>query len=1006
MKPGLCVFIWILARCLSAAAGTSDAEVRPAPFYQNPAASGRAIEWIPDVDAVGALVGAEQLQMTHVRIPDGPGGRDRILSLKLRQVRPFAQSGVVAVDGAPVGNLTDTADTLWSGRVPGRSDSDVFLGISRNGSRGWIQLGAERFDVIALPVAAGAGPVPSWILPAESAPAGASLRPLCGPAPMPHITGTAAQPGSGLFPPAVPPGSRSLPAVYTAASSSSGGSPAFWEVSMAIETDWQFYQKFGSVGAAQTYATQLFGAVAARFQEQVSVKINLAYLGIHSNSNDGWVAQETPGADLFTLFAEFQNKWKNGGAPVAANLYHLFSGWNPATGASGVATFSNFCAGQVNNDGNFATTTRITGTTSFPVTPSPLASDYLVAAHEVGHNFRAIHTHGYCPPIDQCAVPASEPGMCYAQQICTPQTGSLMSYCTICPGGPLAVENYYFHPQSVADMRAYLSSTCVLPPAGVTVPTGPLAVFPMALRPLDDARAIGYVDLNPAQGFVQSFDCQTDGWDGTRGTIYDLSGFDVQQIGVPVFAVADGLVVSTKSNVPDWSAGGCSPTYDSNFVQIHHGNGLSVSYRSLRQNSVLVAPGDRVRAGQQIALVGSSECLGWPRNYVEWSGPTGFFDPHTGACQIPPFPFKTPIGRDTNTRMQRFYFSRQNPAVTLPPLTPPTTGQYASSDTLLWYVTYISYLPPNSKIRHRILRPNGTAFGDWTYNYGNAAAIMSPWYYWTWTFGSGALSPAGTWTVVLDINDVNVITAPFDVVASINPNLNRAPKPVTVAFVPVAPTTEDPVQCVVTSTSLVDDLDYDLVRYRYKWKVGGNVVRDVVSAARSDVLPHHVALDGATLVCEVTPNDGKIDGSTTIISVPITPIANRFALDSATFPNSRTLTAPSAISAASGNVEFYLSGGVPFQPLVLGYSNPVTGEFPFTWILPGNPGSIVLDLGSAAFWDNPEWLCDPSGRALIQFRVAPDPGLAGQTFALQWIGYDPSKVELFASHALRVTLVP
>lgn len=59
-----------------------------------------------------------------------------------------------------------------------------------------------------------------------------------------------------------------------------------------------------------------------------------------------------------------------------------------------------------------------------------------------------------------------------------------------------------------------------------------------------------------------------------------------------------------------------------------------------------------------------------------------------------------------------------------------------------------------------------------------------------------------------------------------------------------------------------EDPDFDLVRYRYRWTVGGTLVRAVRSAALSDALRKGAATSGKVVRCSVTPSDGRLDGPT------------------------------------------------------------------------------------------------------------------------------------------------
>ena len=66
--------------------------------------------------------------------------------------------------------------------------------------------------------------------------------------------------------------------------------------------------------------------------------------------------------------------------------------------------------------------------------------------------------------------------------------------------------------------------------------------------------------------------------------------------------------------------------------------------------------------------------------------------------------------------------------------------------------------------------------------------------------------------------------------------------------------------CSVDTSLVTEDPDYDIVSYRYEWKVKGKVVRAVTSAALSDLLPAGAARGNDKVSCRVTPNDGKKNG--------------------------------------------------------------------------------------------------------------------------------------------------
>lgn len=68
---------------------------------------------------------------------------------------------------------------------------------------------------------------------------------------------------------------------------------------------------------------------------------------------------------------------------------------------------------------------------------------------------------------------------------------------------------------------------------------------------------------------------------------------------------------------------------------------------------------------------------------------------------------------------------------------------------------------------------------------------------------------------------------------------------------------------------MTEDPDYAIVRYRYRWRVAGKLVRSVTSAGLSDVLRHRLARSGQRVKCTVTPSDGKQLGPTATARVTV-----------------------------------------------------------------------------------------------------------------------------------------
>src|SRR3954464_14685299 len=78
-------------------------------------------------------------------------------------------------------------------------------------------------------------------------------------------------------------------------------------------------------------------------------------------------------------------------------------------------------------------------------------------------------------------------------------------------------------------------------------------------------------------------------------------------IGTPVYAAADGIVDRVRDDSGKY---GNDPKYgpDVNYLGLLHANNELSEYLHLKKHSALVKVGDKVKAGQQIAVTGLS---GW-----------------------------------------------------------------------------------------------------------------------------------------------------------------------------------------------------------------------------------------------------------------------------------------------------------------------------------------------------------------------------------------------------------
>ena len=301
--------------------------------------------------------------------------------------------------------------SVWKGQIAGDPFSDVMLGFSNYGVRGWLRAPGLLH---VMPTVAADG---SWF----AAPSVLQYEDALNAAGITHQAECLAQP------PAVSPvpsqfqnGSSQLRAVE---------SIALRECTIAMETDFQFYQIWNDQTAAATYLTTLLSFISDRYEVQTSTVLTFPYLQIYTNSNDPWSSPDN-GGNSIDMLNEFVAAWQ-GNIPTNATLGHMMSG---AGLGGGVAYLDVLC----NDSFNFGVSGNLAGAVNFPVVQQPSNWDFIVVAHELGHNFASPHTHDFCPPLDQCA-PNGYFGSCQSSQVCT-NSGSIMSYCHLCSGGTANID--------------------------------------------------------------------------------------------------------------------------------------------------------------------------------------------------------------------------------------------------------------------------------------------------------------------------------------------------------------------------------------------------------------------------------------------------------------------------------------------------------------------------------------------------------------------------------------
>ena len=400
---------------------------------------GRTADVIPLELAEGELHGLsefEEVVFTDVAVPGG-----RSITLDLQRIDLERLEVGVRVNGAAwSGSLEDLQLSTWHGVVRGAPGSEVALSFSRFGCHGWIREADRLVHLMS-----DADPTDGWSRPRTRWVSDARVIELAG---TPEVT-------CGTDRIATPIG-RTRSVGHDAQATVLGGAQSLvlgnstFAASIAIESDYQYFQVFGNVNAALTYVVTLFAWASNRYETQVGTVLTLPYINFYTTPADPWTTPDT-GGNCVDMIYEFQAAWM-GNVPMGADIGHFLSGANLGCGAG-------FIGGLCDPTKNFSVCGNGNGQVPFPVSPHNSNLDFYCVCHELGHNFGAIHTHDYCPPIDECPS-AAYFGPCQTQQACT-YPGTLMSYCHGCGG--FSNISTWFHDQVAQDMRAFVELNGCLP---------------------------------------------------------------------------------------------------------------------------------------------------------------------------------------------------------------------------------------------------------------------------------------------------------------------------------------------------------------------------------------------------------------------------------------------------------------------------------------------------------------------------------------------------------------
>jgi hypothetical protein len=308
----------------------------------------------------------------------------------------------------------------------------------------------------------------------------------------------------------------------------------------------------------------------------------------------------------------------------------------------------------------------------------------------------------------------------------------------------------------------------------------------------------------------------------------------------------------------DWHYASNVSPYD-NHVIVDATDGRTFVYGHLR-HGIRLRKGVHVRAGSQLGWTASSGNSSWPHLHLTEIVGQAPRDPFAGPCNPGPSGFASqpqlpdaPYARNLVVTAAPFRGHAQ-----LPWDTARRTGTFVlGTRDVRFRVELGEYTPAAERVQ--LVRPNGTVALDDPAPEGSADGVGQGHGQAAFDFHERvAFDALGTWRLRYSLGGRVLADAPLRVVARRSQIRNRPPVAVGVSLLPAAPSAHGVAECLVASTLVARDPDSDIVRYRYRWTVGGKVVRAVWSAALSDELARDTARPGQRLACSVTPSDGKL----------------------------------------------------------------------------------------------------------------------------------------------------
>jgi len=196
-----------------------------------------------------------------------------------------------------------------------------------------------------------------------------------------------------------------------------------YAATIAIETDYEYYLKFGNSADALNYIAHLMNTVNVIFEAETVIGLKLGFSRIWTTNTDPYPTTDNIVTALQNLRAWWRSNSITRAIPRAATHYLsgmklnggvAYSGCNKADDTK--ECFSSMLCGYYGDKRENFAPAQGPGDLSFGVeslynsVPYDNDWDWFVLAHELGHTFGSPHTHDYCNtfgtalPVDTCVT--------------------------------------------------------------------------------------------------------------------------------------------------------------------------------------------------------------------------------------------------------------------------------------------------------------------------------------------------------------------------------------------------------------------------------------------------------------------------------------------------------------------------------------------------------------------------------------------------------------------------